>query len=635
MRFKAKTRYPPSSIQKQKQIVYKDSFDQPLRIRPPKRVPPFQSIDEEDQSWDDEYGRSDWDEKLDDNHLREERVYLDYRDEGFYRRSRSESSGKNNRMHRNQRLARQGTTLNWGRDHSHENRRQRTRAEQPNYKAGFDYHDVVDSVDTWEAERRHRDRRAGHIHTVEERPTKSTASNLRQLPYYDDNHGQYSINSRPASKPFSYSRKSCQVGYNLQSDEIRRRKHHHREDPFEYRRGRSEERPGRYNEYYEESREDYNIKEQPRREPTSRQWRPSRDSSHNNSLSKESDNYEHPAMHLAQTMSTFTDDMGGNSQRLDAEKVTAFFRRKDGVVISIGSTINSGKDSFNNTYDRNDPPRRDWNSPEQAAQEALQYLRHFGHQLDEENGILGNTSDTGSSSHHAEHHASLTKDDPPSHPLSLTQPVIPSAKFDSQIAAESRTSSSIHRAKVRPASKLQRKSLLSFAPDPRASRLSDSRQSKVDQPRKPDPHGGTTNNSLPTKKSDASTLLADGSTITSMTTVEKQAKIIFVEDDENDDNVKYEGQPPEEIEKVPFEQVETSQDGHLVPEIVQKTTGELTAAMSELSIYGIDSSLQPRMHQPQPQYQPQHYGTLSTNNTSLCDRLLMTCRIAAFPTLQK
>jgi hypothetical protein len=379
---------------------------------------------------------------------------------------------------------------------------------------------------------------------------------------------------------------------------------------------------------------------------------------------------------LAKRSSSLSSGVSENPQLLHAKVVPGlppgYLQRNDGVLISVGSSTDP---SSRNSYDKYRQGKRgdDDNSAEEAAQEVLKDLRKMGYHIDDQNGILESNSDSGTFSEfecsasrsesgepagilseiggppsrsereeplsRADHDIALVVPDAPLRYGIRVPPRIRSANVDSMLVFPI-TTSTRHCAKVDISSAIS-KSLVSkeYQMSSNTSKGQSLKSAAEIQTAAPpirlDREVGQINGT----SSDDSTLIADGSTITSVSTSldNMHAEIIFELEDNSllENHAGRMNNPTKAIillEATPIERAERTRDGDHVPDYVTKIGDGIPPAISDMSNYhsfGLSTVEPSAIHALR---QESHTFPLTVND--LCDRLLLTCEIAAFTALK-
>ena len=640
MRSRFDGRRPEVSSQRYDEIVYKDSFDKPFRISSKPYPVPLEpeQVDEDDHIRDDHECREYYANTRRDRTVRMRRALEDERDESFYTTTQSTSSPSYQSSKRHSAPRRQKIVDFPNRDWSYVE--YTTSPKTNEYCGGYDYHDDVDSIDSLEAQRRRQDR------TARARKDSQTrcplVSSLRKEPRYGNPRSHPSILSLSSRVSFarrpqneeSHSyvdrRRFSMDGYAHSMDRhdksTRRRvgiSDHNtttnksdsnrlgsRLDPYRapnYKnRMTNHHQPPRHSHLFDVYLDDSSTSCE------DLEWG---ERCHSSSCSEEDFGN---GIRFVRGMPIFSE----NPQLLNAKSVPelppGYLRRKDGVVISVPSSSQGRYDKYGECGRDEDE-----NSAEEKAQLVVEELRNMGYRIDDQNGILGSNSDSGVFSEFGGPPSRALHDCAVNSSVSSggqSPPCVPVGKVDKTNVDSNEASiglqDSLKSRASSPSSHARRwKNGNTAGTQPKASLV------------RLQPDFCTWNASKNGASSGASTNMADGSTITSIPTSldGKQAEIFFELDDPSwQDSPVHVGRPQS-----------TRNEDHVPTEIITSIPNRIPMAVSEVShcqSVGIRSRVeQSVVHAFREEMQV--YPINPLNN--LCDRLILTCHIAAFPILKR
>ena len=616
---------PGVSSKRRDEIIFKDSFDLPLQ----RATKPYPEVDE-DNSSDAHERRTHSTNTRKHSCVRRLHTLVDERNEALYTATPSTSSTP---YHSSAWLSpRRRKIVDFpNRDWSYvEYEKSRKKNE---YCGGYDYHDDVDSIDTLEADWRRHDRTA---RARKDRHSRCPVSSLRKEPRYGNHRTRHSMASssrvsftlRPQNGESHCEverQRSSMDGNSFLIDRHKKPGSRRVEitDHCDWNRNSNRFDSYRPPNYKKRTTYHHQPPRNSRRfdiyvdDSTSLSgyltWRQSCSTS--SSCSEEPHGNE---MCFAKGMSRFWE----NPQLLNAKTVpelpAGFLRRNDGVVISVASSSQSRYDKYAEGHRRDE----DENSAEAKAQLVVQDLRKMGYRIDDQNGILGSNSDSGIFSEFI---------GPPNAPLSngCQGPTCVRASKDDSASIDSKVSLTGHGENVFIAAHSfnSTASLQSSNIRENISRnIAARKQPKIARGQQ-SPELWKRNESKNGAISGASTVMADGSTITSMpTSVDgQQAEVFFQSDDQSwQDDPVYVRRPQS-----------TRHEDHIPAEIVTNITDRVPMVTSDLSGYHL-VGLQPKVERSVVDaFREEIHGYPLNPLNNLCDRLILTCHIAAFPVLKR
>jgi len=690
-------RQQQSSKQQDGYHLYRDSFDRSVRQIPKPRSVPCGIANTGNEDTQDYYSRQDgytssgYPRSTRNNPRASRKSESDnYRDEDYYttkrtpvrRRSRHHSPRRRNIVN----------FLNQDWDYVQKKpkdeilkKKKEEEDDDDEYRGGYDFHDDVDSINSLEAKKRRQDRTERV--RMDRRPKQPISSLLRKTPRYSDRDWEPSVTLHSSRRRHHRESNRFFSGSRYRAPRTTGLYHFDEEGSQAQHRRRLEQLQKMYDQNYDTNR---------RNSKRSRNFKLLPGSSETDSISYDessvfSEDYDDESMESdsgscssEENMSTgrhcvdWVEPLSRNPQLLHATTVPelplGYLRRKDGVVISIASSSQSMSDRYVKGGKRRGRGRRgnnnndDDDSAKQAAEAVVEDLRNLGFYIHDQNGILGSNSDSGTFSEFRGPLVALSRTEPTISEDPLTSHVIPNPTFLRATTVEgilvnpNTLLPSQHRVKAVPVTKSQGTKL---------SQQQQRRQGPIDNYSK-----GTRTMISPVVRperskrqiqdpqqqilpfDDSSTIMADGSTITSVPTSQdgkQETEIVFDKKEWKENNpisARFHRGQPLFLAASRNRNDETVRNKYELSKVVTKIPHDgIATIVSDLSSSFHPSELSPTTPEEQQQQRRPTDRTVVLPERpvvhafrrgethlvpvdNLCDRLILTCHIAAFPPLK-